>query len=258
LLPNGGGYPVSFYTRNSRSPLGATDNYYSFASDYGDVTAYWQGIDLQINARLGSNLTVQGGFGTGQGVQDYCPVMEKLPETHVTPLSVLVNEQVKACAVNEPWLTSLRGLVAYTIPRIDVLVSSSFRSAPGVQPSTVNTFVATNGRPLMANYNVTNAILQQSNLGRPLAGLAFQTVSLVLPGELYGDRINSLDLRVGKIVRFGRYRANVGFDFYNLFNINTGTAFNQVYDVNSNGATWFRPTSVVNARFARFNMTIDF
>ena len=30
-LPNGGGYPVTFVTRNSRSPLGATDNYYTFA-----------------------------------------------------------------------------------------------------------------------------------------------------------------------------------------------------------------------------------
>ena len=37
-LPNGGGYPVTFVTRNSRSPLGATDNYYTFADDYGDVT----------------------------------------------------------------------------------------------------------------------------------------------------------------------------------------------------------------------------
>jgi len=43
-LPNGGGYPVTFVTRNSRSPLGATDNYYTFASDYGDVTTHWHGV----------------------------------------------------------------------------------------------------------------------------------------------------------------------------------------------------------------------
>ena len=140
-----------------------------------------------------------------------------------------------------------------------MLVSASFRSTPNVQPSTVNTFVATNGASVSANYNVTSAILQQSNLGRPLApGLAFQTVDLTLPGEVYPDRVNTLDLRVAKVLRFSRYRANVGFDFYNLFNANTGTAFNQVYDVASNGASWLRPTTVLGPRFARFNFTINF
>ena len=79
-----------------------------------------------------------------------------------------------------------------------------------------------------------------------------------MPGQVYPDRINSLDLRVAKVLRFSRYRANVGFDFYNLFNANTGTAFNQVYDVASNGASWLRPTTVLGPRFARFNVTVDF
>jgi hypothetical protein len=257
-LPGGGGYPVRFVTRNSRSPLGATDNYYTFASDYGDVRAYWHGVDLSVNARTASGITVQGGASTGRGVHDYCKVTEKLPETYVTPASVLINEQVDACNITEPWLTTYRGLVAYTIPKIDVLLSGSMRSTPGVQPSTVNTFVATNGTPIAANYNVNNQILQGSSLGRPLAGLAFQTVDLVLPGQVYGDRVNSLDLRVAKNVRISRYTANVGFDFYNLFNANTGTAFNQVYDVASNGTTWLRPTTVLNPRFARFNFTVNF
>ena len=67
-----------------------------------------------------------------------------------------------------------------------------------------------------------------------------------------------MDLRVAKILRFSRYRANVGFDFYNLFNANTGTAFNQVFDPQTNGATWLRPTTVLGARFVRFNTTVDF
>ena len=85
---------------------------------------------------------------------------------------------------------------------------------------------------MSANYNVTSADPPDVD-PRPSAGagLAFQTVDLTLPGEVYPDRINSLDMRVAKVLRFGRYRTNVGFDFYNLFNANTGTAFNQVYDV---------------------------
>jgi hypothetical protein len=139
-----------------------------------------------------------------------------------------------------------------------VLVSGSIRSVANTQPSTINTFVATNGASTSANYNVTSAILQQSSLGRALVGGAFQTVDLTLPGDVYPDRINSLDIRLAKILRFGRTRTNVGFDFYNLFNSNTGTAFNQVYDVASNGAAWLRPTTVLAPRFARFNVTVDF
>jgi len=258
-LPNGGGYPVTFVTRNSRSPLGATDNYYTFASDYGDVTTYWHGVDVSVNARTSNGITFQGGTSTGRGVRDYCEVTNALPEIFVTPLSVLANAQTAACAVDEPWLTTFRASVTYTIPRIDVLVAGSVRSTPNTQPSTVNTFVATNGLSVAANYNVTSAILQQSSLGRPLApGLAFQTVDLALPGDVYADRINSVDMRVAKIIRFRGVKTDVGFDFYNLFNANTGTAFNQVYDVASNGASWFRPTTVLNPRFARFNFTINF
>jgi len=261
-LPGGGGYPVSFYTRNTKKAFNLTNNYYTFASDYGDVSTYWHGVDFNVNARTRNGITLQGGTSTGRGVRDYCPVMQKLPEIYVTPASVLANQQVGACAVTEPWLTTVRGLVSYVVPKIDVLLSSSFRSTPNVQPSTVNTYVATNGLSTSANENVTNAVLaaQGSNLGRPLnPALAFQTVDLTLPGGVYPDRINSLDLRAAKVLRFGRTRTNVGFDFYNLFNANTGTAFNQTFDPPpSNGAAWLRPTSILGPRFARFNVTVDF
>jgi len=258
-LREGGGYPVRFVTRNARTALGATDNYYTFASDYGDVTTYWHGVDISVNARLANGLTFQGGTSTGRGVRDYCDITDDLPELYVTAGAVLSQAQVDACAVTEPWLTTYRSLVTYTIPVIDLLLGGSIRSTPNVQPSTINTFVATNGASVSANYNVTSAILQQSSLGRPLTtGLPFQTVDLTLPGDVYGDRINSVDLRVAKVLRFGRYKADVGFDFYNLINANTGTAFNQVYDVPSNGASWFRETSILNPRFARFNVTLNF
>ena len=51
------------------------------------------------------------------------------------------------------------------------------------------------------------------------------------PGEVYGPRINAVDMRFAKILRFGRTRTNVGIDLYNIFNTNTGTAFNQNFGV---------------------------
>jgi hypothetical protein len=254
-LPDGGGYPVTFLTRNARTALGATDNYFTSMDDYGDVTAYWHGVDAQISARLGSRLFVQIGASGGRGVRDYCDVAEKLPEIYGAG-GMFANQQLGQCATSEDWLTSWRGLASYTVPKVDVLVSGTFRSTPGVAPAGGS--VASNGNALAANYNVSSANLQ-AQTGRPLtAGLAQQTVNLLPLGHYFPDTLNSLDMRFGKNLRFGRTRTNVAIDLYNLFNANTGTAYTQTYDPVTNGATWLNPTTVLNPRFARFNVTFNF
>src|SRR5256885_9035130 len=96
---------------------------------------------------------------------------------------------VQTCAL--PIFTTFRSSVTYVIPKIDVLLSGSIRSTPNTQPSTINTFVATNGASVSANYNVINSVLAQSNLRRNLAtGLPFQTVDLTQPVQVYPDRVN--------------------------------------------------------------------
>jgi hypothetical protein len=81
-------------------------------------------------------------------------------------------------------------------------------------------------------------------------------VNLLLPGELYGDRVNQFDLRLAKILRFGRTKTQVGVDLYNLFNANPGLTYNETFS--GTGTTWLRPTSILLPRFARFNVTVDF
>jgi len=254
-LPDGGGYPVPFLTRNTRTALGATDNYFTSMDDYGDTKAYWHGVDAQISARLAGQLFVQLGASGGRGVRDYCDVAEKLPEMYGGG-GMFANQQLGQCATSEDWLTSWRGLASYTVPKIDVLVSGTFRSTPGAAPGGGS--VASNGAALSGNYNVSSAILQ-AQTGRPLVpGLTFQTVNLLPLGHDYPDTLNSLDLRFGKNLRFGRTRTNIAIDLYNVFNANTGTAYNQTYDPVTNGATWLNPTTVLNPRFARFNVTFNF
>jgi hypothetical protein len=230
------------------SGFGRQDNYYTFASDYGDVTSYWHGLDLTVNARTTNGVTMQGGFSTGAGNRDICEITAALPE-------LLGSQQISSCKVSEAWLWNWRGLASYIVPKIDVQVSAILRSqantAPGAQ-------VASNGGGLSANYTITNAQVSAA-IGRPLAGNAVNTtVDLNLPGQLYADRINSVDMRLAKILRFGRTRTNVGIDLYNMLNANTGTAFQQTFDPLNNGATWLRPTSILNPRFIRFNATVDF
>jgi hypothetical protein len=49
-LPGGGGYTVSFPTIK-QAAFGRTTNYYTFASEYGEDTRYWHGVDVNVNAR---------------------------------------------------------------------------------------------------------------------------------------------------------------------------------------------------------------
>jgi hypothetical protein len=88
--------------------------------------------------------------------------------------------------------------------------------------------------------------------------LATQDVDLLLPGDVYGDRINVVDMRFAKVLRFSKLRTNVGMDLYNLFNSNTGTTYETVYDPATNGARWMQPTAVLLPRFMRFNVQVDF
>ena len=247
--------PVSFYVVKD-AKFGAVDNYFTFAQDYGDVTYYWHGIDYDMNARMANGLVIQGGATTGRGVRDTCDVQAQLPEATLAVGQGAGINQVDACAVDEAWQTNFRGLASYTIPRVDVQVSAIVRSLANTMPQTDQNAVATNGLSMNANYDVTSAQVLAA-IGRPLpGGVATQAVNMVRQGEVYGPRINTVDLRVTKVLRFGNTRTNVGLDLYNLFNSNTGTAFNQNFG--TDGLTWLRPTAVLSPRFLRFNVTFDF
>ena len=127
-LPDGGGYPVSFFVVKE-AKFGQFDNYFTFAKDYGDVTYYWHGLDYDLNAPHDQRrLNLQSGASTGRGVRDTCDVQAKLPESTLAVGFGTGISQVGACAVNEQWQTNFRGLASYTIPKIDVLVSAIVRS----------------------------------------------------------------------------------------------------------------------------------
>jgi Carboxypeptidase regulatory-like domain len=249
------GQPLTYLKRNGNNPIGATSNYRTFQRDFGDETYYWQGIDFTANSRMTNGLVLQGGFSTGAGHRDLCDVWAALPE--LTTIGIPpVTQPVSACKIDEEWQMNWRGLVTYTIPKIDVLISGILRSQANTEPLTIETGVATNGVGIAANYTVTPAILAANGQTPFAPGVTTQSVNLVPNSSLFADRVNSIDMRFGKILRFGGTRTNIGIDLYNMLNANVGTAFNQGFG--ADGATWMRPTAVLNPRFARFNVTFDF
>ena len=245
-LPGGGGYQVTSF--NPRTNFSAADNYTTFASDYGDQYQYWHGVDVNVNTRLRNGLVVQGGTSTGRGIRDNCEITAKVPEALLTGVPATW-QPASSCHVTEPWLTQIRGLATYVLPKVDVQLSASFQFKPGTLGLGGNDS-ASNGTSVAANYVVTNAVA-----GIPLLNNQ-QSVNLLEPGQLYGDYVRQVDMRVGKILRFGRTRTLVGVDIYNLFNANPGLTYQQAFV--GTGPTWYNPTTLLMPRFVRFNVTTDF
>ena len=244
-LPGGGGYQVgTLYDLNVPSLVGVTRNFITYADRYGDAYQTYNGIDVTISARPRNGLSAQGGFSGGYSTSDNCEVRRKVPEI------ALLNPY---CHIETSFLPQYKGIATYVMPKVDVSISGTFTSKPGIQVSGFGTPVA--GGAFAANYTVSNSVVQQI-IGRPLAGSAQNiTVNLIEPHSILGERVNELDMRVGKILRFGRTRANVGVDFYNLLNAATPLSYNQAFI--ANGA-WLTPTSVLSARFAKISAQIDF
>jgi hypothetical protein len=226
------------------SKFGLNNNLVTLASQYGEQTEHWNGIDLNIDARPRNGLTIQGGLSTGRTVTDNCAVVASVPEALFGATSLAVaNASVwlplEYCHLSSGFLTQVRGLSAYTIPKIDTQVSATFQSRPGAQ--------------LAANYNAPNAVVAPS-LGRSLSGNAANVaINLVAPGSQFGDRINNLDFRVAKILKFGRARTQVTLDLYNLLNSSAVQTYNLTY-----GSAWLTPTLVLPARFAKISAQLDF
>jgi hypothetical protein len=244
-LPNGGGYTVNGLYNLVPDKVGEVDELAQASDNFAKQVENWQGVDVNVVARLRSGITVQGGTSTGRRLSDACALRAAVPEQGEGPTGT-ANTSIAGgsvtnpyCRVEEPYTTQFKGLATYTIPRLDVQVSGTWSSTPG--------------DALAANYTVTSAIARPS-LGRDLSS-GNVTVNLIEPNTLFADRRNNIDLRIAKILRFGRTRTQVGVDIYNLTNTDVVTGYNMSFVANG---SWLTPTSIQPARYARISAQFDF
>ena len=238
-LPDGGGYPIGTLYDVVPAKSGQVDNLATLANKYGEWYQYFNGVDITISLRT-SGFTIQGGTSTGQNVADNCDVRANLPELNAGIGAGLVGSTVSTtspyCHVAYGWLTQLRGLGTYTIPKIDTQVSAVFQSKPG--------------QLLAANYAMPAGQVAQF-LGRaPSGNVPNVTINLIEPGSLYGDRINQLDFRFAKNFRFGDKRAMVSLDLYNALNVNPVLTYNNSF---TPGGPWLQANSILTGRLARIS-----
>src|SRR6185436_7431285 len=139
------------------------------------------------------------------------------------------------------FLTQAKMIAVYTVPKIGVQVAGTFQSIPGSFLQSVFTLTSSN---FAAN----------STLGRASNGSGSQKTLNLLPGDtnLLSERLNQLDIRFGKIIRYGRTRTNLSVDVFNALNNDTITGQSTAYE------TLWRPTSILQARFVKFSAQFDF
>jgi hypothetical protein len=233
-LPGGGGYLVSqlYNLKVDKFGLPASD-FVTRADNYGKQIRHWNGVDVNLNARLRSGVLLQGGVSAGRTSTDNCEILAKLPE----------NDPVGRpyCHVDTAFLTQVKFVGAYTVPRVQLQVSGTWENLPGPE--------------ILANYAASAAEVAPS-LGRSLAGGERNvTVNLVSPGTLYGERLNQVDLRVAKLLRAGRTRTSVMLDVFNALNASSVLVRNNTYG----GRTpWQLPQAILNPRFIKVGAQLDF
>jgi hypothetical protein len=269
-LPGGGGYPLTFYDVKP-AKFQQIDNFITFADNVGGAFNKFNGLDITVNARLRA-VTIQGGTSSGNVVEDSCGVVAKHPEVYIfgpwggtdgfldTFLGGVGQWPQSSCHRESGWQTNLKGLATYTVPGIDVLLSGTFRSLPypGNEFPSVQS-QSLGGQATALFFGIPG--VDSTNLGRPLSsGIPVEFLNIVKPGATYGDRLNAIDLRFGKILKYGNTKTSINFDVYNLLNGSTTEVYQRTYTAPSTSprSTYLDPLSIMSARFFKISAQFDF
>lgn len=231
-LPTGGERLCGFYDVKP-ALFGRVQNFVTNASNFGDQSQVYNGVDVTLNARLPGAGTVTGGVSVGRTVSDSCEIREALPET--APVNPY-------CRVEPSWQSATAFKISATTPLPwDFQASFNFQNAPGINTT--------------ATWSAGAADVSPS-LGRPLSSGAAgrATLTVVEPTTLYREgRINQLGLAFSRNFRAGTLRFQPRIEVHNALNANP-----IVQMTNAVGPSFDQVRGVLAPRMVKFAFRLDF
>ena len=259
-LPNGGGYAVlGLNTEKTTLPAGQP-----IAQSYMNEYNYsWHGFDTNFLWQGPQGLRVQFGTGTGRTQRNTCYTMVDAPDVRGRAGA----EYRAGCDTRTPFQTTLKGSASYTVPKVDVLVSTVFQSLPGVEQTASMTY---SKDQVLWNAESASRASEPCAVAANGVGCLGATrntttvpVQLLLTNEFYGERVTVFDLKVAKIIRFGPRRLNIGADIYNFLNSDAITSYNATFTPDNpatpaNENLWLQPMGLVSPRFVRMQVAFSF
>ena len=235
-LPGGGGNRLCGLYDLRPALFGQSDNLARPASDFGEKTRVYNGVDATINARFGQGGQVSGGVSLGRTVTDDCLVVDSPQDA-----------RPDYCRIVPPWGASTQAKFMVVYPLFwDIQTSAIYQNSAGIA--------------ILANMVVPNAAIAPS-LGRNLSACgvaavcnANVTVPIIPPGTIFGPRLQQVDLRFSRLFSLvGNARIRGNFDVYNVMNASN------VLNMNTNyGPAWQNVTQILSGRLLRLGAQFDF
>ncbi len=217
--------------------FGLVNNMVTQASNYGQQTQVYNGVDTTMNLRFGAGGLLSGGLSVGRTVTDNCFVVDS-PE----------QAREGFCHNAAPWSqgTQVKFMAVYPLPW-DIQTSAIYQNSAGI--------------PITATYTATNAQIAPS-LGRNLGSCRGAatcngnlTVELIPLNTVFEPRLQQIDVRFSRAFRLGgNSRLRAGLDIYNVFNASNVLSMNTVYGTTG----WQDVRQILGGRLMRVGVQLDF
>jgi hypothetical protein len=160
-----------------------------------------------------------------------------------TPVNQVDNPESRFCHQVLPYRPDLKLLASYNLPF--ALTASG-------------TYQMSSGPMIVALWAAPNSVIAPALNRNLAAGLnATKVIQLIEPGSEYAGYQNQLDLRLSRRMTFGRYRARLDANVYNVFNNSYANSINTTFSTTASNQ-FMRPTAVLAGRLFKIGGQIEF
>jgi Carboxypeptidase regulatory-like domain len=221
-----------------------------------NMTRRYNGVEVNVNARLPHGIRLFGGTSTERSISNSCSAATNDPNL------LLFCDGSKN---NLPWITQGKLAGTYPLPWYGIAFSGALQALAGIPLGTlpVQYGVFTAGTGFATPNGIGSTYLIARNMTYPVnckapctpgavivPGLTPASVSLglVAPGTEFTPRINQVDFALSKTIRFGTTSITPKLDLFNALNSDDYTA---VASTQFNAATYLQPSVVLQGRIVR-------